>query len=247
MRVAVLLSGQMRTFDQVVENLYNNLIKPYNADIFISTWAKRGHSYNHGTLPDPEVKERATDVITQDMLVRTYKTNLIATEIENVETYEQTMPDAYKDIYINGFTWAGLKLTGTCVLQFYKMQRVNQLKLDYEKANNFKYDLVIRCRPDNIMFAPLSPRYLDNLRTNIYGINCQGTFYPNRIYDIFFYSSSENMDYMATIYNNICALEKNGFENGLDHRDPCRLLYIHARLHNLNVVDMDYNPCFIQR
>jgi hypothetical protein len=247
MRVAVLLSGQMRTFDTVIENLYSNLINPLNADIFISTWDKRGHSHDHGTTPNVTVQERATHLITREMLTQAYKTNLIATEIENIEAYEQKMPDELKDIYKNGFVWAGLKMLGTCVQQFYKMQRVNQLKLDYENANNFKYDLVIRCRPDNIMVNPLLPRYLDKLSTSIYGINCNGTFFPNRIYDIFFYSSSENMDYMAKIYNNIVQLEKHDFDNGLDRRDSCRLLYIHAKLHNLNVVDIDYNPCFIQR
>jgi hypothetical protein len=249
MRVALLLSGQMRTFDDddVLKKYHDNLINPLNADVFVSTWDTRGCSYNHGATPDTTVLKKSTELITHQLLSEAYKSRLISSDISIVEEYEQTMPAELQPIYKNGFTWCGLKIRGTSVPQFYQIQRANQLKLDYEKANNFKYDLVIRSRPDNIMVRPLDPRYLTNLSQNIYGINCTGTYHPKRIYDIFFYSDSKNMDSMATAYNNMVSLEHDPFENGLDHRDACRLLYVHAKRHNLNVVDMDYNPCYIKR
>jgi hypothetical protein len=247
MRVALLLSGQMRTFDdpEVVKKYYELLINPLNADIFISTWANRGVSWCHGS-PSNSVDSSKENINIED-IKSVYTKNLIAVDIENLGTYEKSIPDEIKDIYINGFEWCNMKIKGTSVPQLYKIKKVNKMKMDYENANGFKYDLVIRSRPDNIIMEPISSRYLEKLNTHIYAINCPGTFYPNRIYDIFFYGSSENMDKLSDTYNNIKMLENDSFNNGLHQRDTCRLLYVQAIKNGLQIVDMDYNICFIKR
>lgn len=67
--------------------------------------------------------------------------------------------------------------------QFYKMYVVNKLRMDCEKTNNFKYDLVIMCRPDlYISKSPLAEKekyahdLLFNLnlvdRKKIYWVTC---------------------------------------------------------------------------
>lgn len=247
MRVALLLSGQMRTFDdpEVVKKYYELLIHPFNADIFISTWSNRGISWCHGS-PSKSV-DNSYENITIKHIKSVYTTNLIAVDIEDLGEYEKTIPDEIKDIYNNGFDWCGIHVKGTSVPQLYKIKKVNKMKTDYENTNGFKYDLVIRSRPDNIMTAPISSRYLDKINTHIYAINCPGTFYQNRIYDIFFYSSSENMDTLSDAYDNIKMLENDSFNNGLHKRDTCRLLYVHAIQNGLQIVDIDYNVCFIKR
>ena len=245
MRVAVLLSGQMRTFDEpaLLQHYFEHLFEPLNADIFVSTWTQRGYSYNHGA----GALDRQDDIITNTMLEAAYKDRLKAVEIESLSEFEATLSDEYREIYTTGFEWSGMKIKGTSVPQFYKMWQVNQLKRSYEQQHNFTYDLVIRARPDLDMVAPLDPRYMTDLDTSLYHINCPGTFWNYRVYDIFFYSSSKNMDIMATAYYNIPALEQVPFHNGLHPRDACRLLYIMAQAGKMKVVDMDYNPCFIMR
>jgi len=246
MRVAVLLSGQMRTFDDPVllEHYYKNLFEPLNADIFVSTWDNRGCSHAHGAS---KADIATADLITNDMIEAAYKDRLKALDIETLSDFEATLSDEYREIYTTGFEWSGLKIKGTSVPQFYKMMRVTELKRRYEHQHNFTYDLVIRARPDLDMVAPLEPRYMTDLDKNLYHINCPGTFWPHRIYDIFFYSSSKNMDIMGTAYCIISALEKVPFDNRLHPRDACRLLFILAIGTGINVVNMDYNPCFIMR
>ena len=245
MRVAVLLSGQMRTFDDpaLLQHYFEHLFEPLNADIFVATWTQRGYSYNHGA----GALDRQDDIITTNMLEAAYKERLKAVEIESLSEFESTLSDEHREIYTTGFEWSGMKIKGTSVPQFYKMSRANQLKRRYEQQNNFRYDLVIRARPDLNMVAPLEQRYLTDLDTTLYHINCPGTFWPHRVYDIFFYSSSKNMDIMASAYHNIPELEHVPLNNGLHPRDACRLLFIMALAGKMKVVDMDYNPCFIMR
>ena len=45
MRIALLICGQMRTFDHPkVLNYLNKLIEKFNCDVFLSTWNNRGIS-----------------------------------------------------------------------------------------------------------------------------------------------------------------------------------------------------------
>jgi hypothetical protein len=246
MRVAVLLSGQMRIFDDPVllQHYYEKLFEPLNADIFVSTWDNRGYSYNHGAS---EIQATSNDLITKDMIKAAYKERLKGVEIETMSDFEAALSDEYREIYTTGFEWSGLKIKGTSVPQFYKMMRVNELKRCYEEQHNFTYDLVIRARPDVDMLAPLEARYMTDLDKNLYHINCTGTFWPYRIYDIFFYSSSKNMDTMAAAYYNIPTLIEVPFDNKLHPRDACRLLFLLAVATGINVVDMDYSPCIVIR
>ena len=245
MRVALLLSGQMRTFDQpdVLKQYHDLLINPLNVDIFVSTWSNRGCSHNHGEPINTTMQDES---VTAKAIETAYNGRLVSVDIENISDFEAHMPDSLRDIYKNGFVWSGITVKGTSVPQLYKIKRANQLKIDYEKAGGFKYDLVIRSRPDNIMVAPFDTRHLA-LDKNIYAINCLGTFYPNRIYDIFFYGSSENMDLISSAYDNMVEIERLPFHNGLHPRDACRILYVQALISGLNVLDLNYNPCFIKR
>lgn len=46
MRTAILLSGHMRTYKDCYKSLLENLVKPYGADVFVSTWDTLGYSIN---------------------------------------------------------------------------------------------------------------------------------------------------------------------------------------------------------
>ena len=66
MRIALLLCGQMRTFDhpKVLEHT-NRLSEKFNCDAFISTWKNRGVSMWSIRSQNPELyKDDVDDVIT---------------------------------------------------------------------------------------------------------------------------------------------------------------------------------------
>lgn len=61
----------------------------------------------------------------------------------------------------------------------YKFHRVSTLRKAYEDQNNFKYDVVIQARTDNIFFEKLSDRIY--LPTQISGIWCSNGTYSQEI------------------------------------------------------------------
>ena len=244
MKVALVLSGQLRTFHHpaVLKSLHL-FIKQFNeCDVFLSLWDTVGFSYSHG---DGKITSNATDPVIAEQ-IQAALPNVKGIHIERESDWLPTIPPQYKAIYAEGFRWGGMNIKGTVVPQLYRMWDGNRLKSEYEKANGFIYNLVIRSRPDNIYLSTIKSKYLSDL-SKIYAINSPITFYPNRIYDIFFFSNSANMDVLTNAYNHLHELEVHPFFNGLHPRDACRILRVQALTGNIPVVDMDHDVCGVFR
>ena len=63
MRVAVLLTGFCRTFDEVYGTIEEHLIKQYNADVFIATWDRRDNRNTKQVLASHVTHDDFKDVI----------------------------------------------------------------------------------------------------------------------------------------------------------------------------------------
>lgn len=240
MRTALLISGEMRNYkDPEIVNSFQKIINDLNCDVFISTWSVYGYSYNHGS-GTPYTYSKNTVIL--DDIQKTYK-NIKSIEIEDESTWLSTCDPVYKDIYRKGFIWEGQNIRGTVVPQLYKIFRANELKKKYEEENNFIYDLVIRSRPDNLHYGLLNKDYLQDLH-KIFAINHFPHYYPNRIFDIFFYSNSKNMDILSNAYHELLENIDNTIDNGLNKYDACRILYVQAIKNNIPVFDLPYIPCF---
>ena len=227
----------MRTFDSeiVVEKFYSNLFNHYNPDVFISTWDNRGKSQHHNGV-------ELDNAINECDVLNVYK-NVKDIEIENFDNWIKNQNEELIHL------WNSYKVDGvwkpTSIPQFYKINRANCLKSKYEKENDFKYDIVIRYRPDLIMVDKLN---IDsNVNNTIVNINTQKYHWPNRIYDIFFYSNSSNMDKISEIWPNFRDVLNHPFSNGLPNIDPCRMLYVQADNCGLNVESIDRNICDVYR
>ena len=87
------------------------------------------------------------------------------------------------------------------------MKESLRLKSEYERANNFKYDLVIRTRFDIGLESSLSPETY-NLQEGVYSPDVCAN--PLVISDWFNFSTSEIMDNYSNIYDNIIDYHKAG-------------------------------------
>lgn len=87
---------------------------------------------------------------------------------------------------------------------YYKIYKCNQLKNEFERENNFKYDIAIRVRPD---MAPHGQLILEKNNNTVY-------FPKNLDYDgvcdQFAYGDSQTMDVYSDMYNNILNTLKSG-------------------------------------
>lgn len=128
MKVALLLSGQMRNADEVFPKFKTNLLDRYDIDVFISTW------------DSPNVYDS----------VKLF--NPIAIDIEN---YEAGFADRFKNI-VKDDEWkleTNANLVSACSM-WYKTMRVHSLLEDRNRWFG-EYDVVIKSRPDILIEEPI--------------------------------------------------------------------------------------------
>ena len=241
-KVAILICGEMRNYNnpELIKRNNQFLFTKYNCDIFISTWENKGYSPYHGSV---DTKNYSSDKISDD-IINNYN-NVKNINIENYESWFSNLPDEYKEIYNLGLNCGNKIVNATVFPQLYKIWDANRMKVLYENEHNFKYDIVIRFRPDMCLVEEIPNKYLNefiklesNNNNKIWTSNPTKIFYPNRIYDIFYYGNSDCMNTIAESWINILKYIKDPFDNGLPKVDSCRVLYVAALLNNLNVIDI---------
>jgi hypothetical protein len=240
MKVALCLSGEFRFFENdYIKKGMGNFLSVLEPDLFISTWSHIGKSMNHQITNKTENKDN------QDFIE-----NYIYTNFKNIKKFELESFDFWlsslgknKKKIIDDITLDYRTINS--LPQLYKIEKCNLLKKEFELENNFKYDVVIRSRFDNLFVDELDLSFVG--KSNIYNINLGGNFYPNRVYDIMFYGDSISMDIISETYSNIGNLIDDNFSNGLCKRDTCRLLFLQSIKNNLNVFSTNNRPCDVYR
>lgn len=254
MRIAVLLAGEMRNYDnpKILAALSKHLFAHHECDVFISTWDRRGESYNQGNGSGAEAKAVAQRRVTPSAIEATYKyigARHVEVKMEEERVWSSGLPTHLSTFYSRGYDWNGVHYKGTSVPQFYKIADTCRMKSAYEAAGGFTYDLVLRTRPDNIFRVDFTPSVLPP--DVVCAINCpqpHGTFWPHRIYDIFFYGSSAAMDVVAGgAYDEYMDNVSHPFNNGLHAEDSCRLLFVQAARHGIRVGDLNYDVVMVER
>lgn len=216
MKIALLLCGQYRTLlDKRVLDAQNSFIEKFNVDVFLATWSDPGISVwdmfqknpdNYsGIKVDSDVVSKLNNLVKYEIYnfenyVNKIDDNLIQQKLRNFtdQTRNNSINEYGKDRFITGYP------------QLYTIYKANQMKIKYEISNNFKYDIVIKSRPDFLFFQDVT-KYIETSYQNtdsIYTLNPANHYWPNRIYDIMFFSSSKNIDKLAETYLDYSHLTK---------------------------------------
>ena len=195
MKVALCISGQPRYLEEGYTHIDKNILQKYSPDVFVHTWWDNSMSNKKMELPTTLSygrtyywKEDTIDIIKKfyDPVVLLYEPQIIFNPFSDVN-YELARPSNVHSM-------------------FFSIQRSNQLKIKYEKENNFSYDIVIRCRFDidiikfDIDLYNLSMDYL-----NCYAMGDS----PNSDLAI---SSSKNMNVYSSLYNNFEKYRQDGWK-----------------------------------
>ena len=187
MKTAVLLSGLIRCFGKCYPSLLESIIKPLNADVFISSW----------DFSDPE---QPNDVTIKETI------SLCDPKIYLFEKWDQEKKLQFdrKKYEVRKYKHCH-KIMNTMAM-FYKMKSANDLKMIYEQKNDFKYDVVIRARTDMVFGDSFKQEEVIELVSKTHGEEFDniiaipdGHGWP----DTFALGSSENMDYYNSVYGNI--------------------------------------------
>ena len=231
MKVLLLFSGQIRPIDPEVFNkslLF--FIGDNEVDVSLTYWNKPGYSMNHNLNKNLEVEinlnnyiEKAfknTNIISNKIISENELTQYkIQNQISNCSSYNSRTKHSVKQLFM-----------------IYKSITQNYL---------FDYDVIVRCRYDSVFLATFE---VDGLAENfIYNINNGNAYYPNRIYDIFFYGTPKSFDKLKYSFLNIENYLNSDFDNGLDKRDACRLLYLSSTVNGNEINDDSVRYCDIFR
>ena len=143
MKIAVLISGQMRDSFNTYLNHYKQFIEPNNADVFVATSTKNfWYEWEGDWDPKKVFVHLHSEIDEKDIIERIksyYGNNLKGYAISNKEAIpERKDPIKYFEYFMNN--------------QFNNNKYAFQLALDYEKENNINYDMFVRLRIDKTVF-----------------------------------------------------------------------------------------------
>jgi hypothetical protein len=220
MKAALCISGQMRTYRECRENLKKYIIDPLNPDIFVHTWTNSGIT----TKAEQKVKKGFRDEkVTYSILDEFYQPRKAIIE-EFKDSYAEEMngvrvPDMLKEAESQHYKGA--------IPMFYKMYACNELKRRWEREHNFRYDMVIKSRPDMLVAAEIPAQVKENLDI-LWFSDCKVN--PRvQVSDKFAISCSAHMDYYCSVWKHLSQYWEEPLGDGewKDHRVGERLMRFH--------------------
>lgn len=210
LKVALCISGHLRTFEQNYQSVYTHIISKYDCDVFVHTWDTLGLHHRHLDVPISPI--HTNNIL--DRINKIYNPKKLVVEINR--PFEITP-------IIKQRSFEFRDLSGILSM-FYKIEACNTLKIEYEKENDFTYDCVIRFRGDLFLESPLPLDTSSNM--NYLYLPMFGNFHG--LNDQFAFGGSKVMDVYSSLYSNI--------ENHLRHgavMNPEKLLDFHVKANNI--------------
>ena len=229
-RVALCLSGQMRTFRECYKNLKKNILIPLKPDVFIHTWKYTG-------VTTKASKDVRGEEITLSILDELYSPKKVV-----IEEFKDEYSKELNDIKIPEILAVkGEKDYKGQLPMFYKMYQCNKLKSQYEKENDLLYDVVIRLRPDLKICRRLPKKVFKDLNA-IWTEGISDKRY--RCCDRFAVSNSVNMDYYTSVWEHLRDYWMNPLGAGrvTDYRLGGQLMKHHS-LQSSIMWRLFYIPC----
>lgn len=199
-KIALCISGYLRTFEDCYPSILENVIQDNNVDIFIHTYDKIGHSSGWRSPIDlsENINMRFLESLPNLKTLVTEKWDDIKWQFEK---FKKIVPNV-----------TNINVIATI---FYKIYQCNELKKQYERENNFIYDLVIRMRGDQIFTKKINFDFpLDKILINAYPWGDEDYVDHYQLHDEktmdheneclndrFAVGSSSNIDYVSDLYN----------------------------------------------
>ncbi len=154
LKIAVLLAGNLRTFEETAPFLKKYLLDLYDSDVFIHTFNTLEHKTpaHHGQTGEHIVTPMVDDKI-KAKVIELYKPKkfVIATNEEKISIKGDWR------LYSNPYrlnSAPSVPLNGLYRM-LYDRQQVNILRQEYEKSYHVNYDFVVFIRPDIMLLEPM--------------------------------------------------------------------------------------------
>lgn len=200
-KIAMCISGYLRTFKDCYPTIKKNILDGNDIDIFIHTYDKIGNSsgWRHPIDLSEDIDMDFLESIPNVKAIAVQKWDNIKYQFEKFRKYQPRITN--------------INVIATV---FYKIYMCNELRKDYERENNIKYDLIIRMRGDQIFEKKINLNFpKDKILINAYpwgdedyihhyvGEDCGqpgGRNETEWINDRFAVGIPENIDYLSELY-----------------------------------------------
>lgn len=218
LKTAICLSGKLGYLENH-KNIFENVIAPYQADVFIDTWIpyKSVENTNESFLDETDIKG----------FIELYRPKLINMEYFDlmplIHQIRSNIPD--NSTAINGYPSPNTNKENV-MFMWYKIWKCNQLRKLYEKINRIRYDTVIRLRFDVEFerFPVIEPE-----RKTVY--IPMGGDYEGGICDQVALGDATTMDIYCELWNEIYRYSSGGI--GIH---PESILRRHIQINQLRIV-----------
>lgn len=205
MKIAICFSGGIRSFLTCYPSIFKNVVMPLNPDIFFHLWSQPIYknydtSFNNFKFQEDECsQQKVYEILNQENKVKDFVIDEYSEDWQDYIIKNCIDPDI-----INKLDQKDKDYAISAICMYYKIQKANDLKINYENKNNFKYDLVIRARLDfiwNQQFKLEDFSFNNNEIILIKDSYCTKAKWEGN--DKFFASNSYNMDKICDLYKNI--------------------------------------------
>lgn len=206
MKIALCLSGQPRFVDEVAPYILKNVCEGYEVDTFIHFWFDeklQTEPYKFGECGKGEWHKQRIASNAVEKSLEIYKP--ISYKVEpSKQFFDSKVPF---ESSLKRYWWGTLddpdlegmckKKLSDCFSYFYSLNEVNKLKKEYEYANDFKYDWVVRCRTDTIIHTKIPFEDLDSEFVHYSNLQNQP---DGMINDWFDFGGSKQMDVFMSVF-----------------------------------------------
>jgi len=233
MRTAVCLSGQPRFFKQCYESIYENIIVPNKADVFLHVWSYENYPNEpHKFGGDGGWKNHRIEKDAHIQVIELYKPVEFKIElaqkmrvdcpalVHTFNKFKSSIPNEALEANLSLEQYAA-KIFGDGHSMWYGIMMSNMLANLHSIKNNFTYDMVVRARLDVSIQNKLDLLNFDN---NFVYYEEMGQ--PNGLVsDWINFGSQRNMSTYCSTFNTMQKSAKDYLENlQLQHLPFCNEL-----------------------
>lgn len=160
MRIALCFSGQPRFVEEVASSILENVIGYYNVDVFAHLWFDEDlqtKPYKYGGAGQWKDQRIAPDAI--EKFKEIYKPKSIIVE-KSKKFFDSELSENYYPS-LKRYKWGSIdnpdepnfevRDVNNIISYYYSLLKVCTLKKEYEHANDFKYDYVLKIRTDSVI------------------------------------------------------------------------------------------------
>ncbi|NQD72903.1 hypothetical protein [Pseudomonas sp. CM27] len=220
-RVAVCMSGIYRCGNLAVESIFENIIKPLEADVFFHSWTEMQDWPGLGGAGD-------------EWVIRTFNKEILSKcppTIRSKKQFKSKFPKSFEkldtaslsefkveklppeikftkvllDNDATVFSENGIDINNFLSLDspnqakmIYGIYKAHELAVEHEKQNGFRYDYIIRCRPDVFLKNKLTFDLLEDLKSHDVAMEFSKEWGPQ---DQFWYAQRAPALTMASLWS----------------------------------------------